>query len=89
MIKTEPMAGHNSGDVDASHLRAFVERIEKLEEEIKALNDDKKDVYGEAKATGYDTKVMKRVVALRRQDRDKRMEEEAVLDLYLSALGMA
>lgn len=89
MIKAEPTAGHNSGDVDAGHLRAYVERIEKLEEEIKALNDDKKDVYGEAKASGYDTKVMKRVVALRRQDRDKRMEEEAVLDLYLSALGMA
>jgi len=79
----------DSATVNASHLRAFIERIEKLEEEIKALNDDKRDVYGETKGAGYDTKIIKKIVALRRQDRDKRMEEEAVLDLYLSALGMA
>lgn len=89
MTKDDPAAGHNSGDVDARHLRAFIERIERLEEEIKALNDDKRDVYGETKGAGYDTKIIKKIVALRRQDRDKRMEEEAVLDLYLSALGMA
>ena len=88
MTKTESL-GHNSGDVDAGHLRAYIERIEKLEEEIKALNDDKRDVYGEAKGAGYDTKIIKKIVALRRPERDKRMEEEAVLDLYLSALGMA
>ncbi|QLP98912.1 MAG: DUF2312 domain-containing protein [Rhodoblastus sp.] len=76
-------------DVDAGHLRAFIERIEKLEEEKKAISDDIKDVYGEAKATGYDVKVMRKVVSARRQDRDKRREEEEILDLYLNALGMA
>ena len=88
MTKDDPAAGHNSGDVDARHLRAFIERIEKLEEEIKALNDDKRDVYGETKGAGYDTKIIKKIVALRRQDRDKRREEEEILDLYMSALGM-
>lgn len=81
--------GHNSGAVDGGHLRAFVERIERLESEIKDLNGDKSAVYGEAKATGFDVKVMRKVIAIRRQDRDKRREEEEVLDLYLSALGMA
>mgnify|MGYP001231935156 FL=1 len=76
-------------DVDAGHLRAFIERIEKLEEEKKAIADDIKDVYGEAKGTGYDIKVMRKIVSIRRQDRDKRREEEEILDLYMSALGMA
>ena len=76
-------------DVDGGHLRAFIERIEKLEEEKKAIADDIKDVYGEAKATGYDVKVMRKIVSVRRQDRDKRREEEEILDLYLDALGMA
>ena len=75
-------------DVDAGHLRAFIERIEKLEEEKKTIADDIKDVYGEAKATGYDVKVMRKIVSIRKQDRDKRREEEEILDLYLSALGM-
>lgn len=89
MINADPATGHNSGDVDASRLRAFIERIEKLHEERKAIADDIKDVYGEAKAVGYDTKIMKKVVQIRGQDRDKRREEEKILDLYLSALGMA
>jgi uncharacterized protein (UPF0335 family) len=74
--------------VDARHLRAFIERIERLEEEKRTIADDIKDVYGEAKATGYDTKAMRKIVSLRRQDKDKRREEEEILDLYLSALGM-
>ena len=76
-------------DVDAGHLRAFIERIEKLEEEKKAIADDIKDIYGEAKATGYDVKVMRKVIAARKMDRDRRREEDEILDLYLSALGMA
>jgi uncharacterized protein (UPF0335 family) len=80
-------AGHNSTAVDAGHLRAFIERVERLEEDKRALADDIREVYLEAKGNGYDIKIMRRVVALRRMDRDKRKEEEAILDLYLSALG--
>jgi uncharacterized protein (UPF0335 family) len=76
-------------EVNAGHLRAFIERIERLEEEKKALSDDIKDVYGEAKGNGFDVKVMRKIISLRRQDRDKRMEEETILDLYLAALGMS
>ncbi len=75
-------------DVSAKHLRAFIERIEKLEEEKKAISDDIKDVYAEAKGVGYDTKVMRKIVSLRKQDKDKRREEEEILDLYLASLGM-
>jgi uncharacterized protein (UPF0335 family) len=75
-------------DVDAKHLRAFIERIEKLEEEKKAIADDIKDVYAEAKGNGYDIKIMRKIVSLRKQDKDKRREEEEILDLYLAALGM-
>ena len=75
-------------EVNAGHLRAFIERIERLEEEKKALSDDIKDVFGEAKANGFDVKVMRKIISLRKQDRDKRMEEETILDLYLAALGM-
>lgn len=69
-------------------LRAFVERIERLEEEKKTLSDDIKDVYGEAKGMGFDTGILKKVVALRKKDEAERMEEDAVLDTYLVALGM-
>ncbi|HZZ63016.1 MAG TPA: DUF2312 domain-containing protein [Roseiarcus sp.] len=75
-------------EVNVGHLRAFIERIERLEEEKKALSDDIKDVYGEAKANGFDVKIMRKIVSLRKQDRDQRMEEETILDLYLAALGM-
>ena len=74
--------------IDASHLKAFLERIEKLEEEKRAIADDIKDVYAEAKGTGYDVKILRKIVSIRRQDRHKRREEEEILDLYLSALGM-
>jgi uncharacterized protein (UPF0335 family) len=69
-------------------LKAFVERIERLEEEKKALSDDIRDVYAEAKGNGYDVKAMRAVVRLRKQDRDERMEHEAVLETYMHALGM-
>lgn len=83
-----PGVGHNVNGVDGSHLRAFIERIERLEEEKKAIADDVKDVYAEAKGNGFDTKVIRRIVKLRKQDRDKRREEEEILDIYLAALGM-
>jgi len=74
--------------VARDQLRAFVERIERLEEEKKTIADDIKDVYGEAKSMGYDTKTMKKVIALRKKDDQERMEEDLILDTYLSALGM-
>ena len=76
-------------EVNAGHLRAFIERIERLEEEKKALSEDIKDVYAEAKGNGFDVKIMRKIVAIRKQDRDKRREEEEILGLYLAALGIA
>ena len=70
------------------HLKAFVERVERLEEEKKTIADDIRDVYAEAKANGFDTKALRAVVRLRKQDVDERKEQEAILDTYLAALGM-
>jgi uncharacterized protein (UPF0335 family) len=77
------------GGVAADQLRAFVERIERLEEEKKVISDDIKDVYAEAKGNGYDVKILRKVVSLRKKQPHEREEEEAVLDLYMHALGMA
>ncbi len=74
--------------IAAAQLKSIVERIERLEEEKKALSDDVKDVYAEAKANGFDTKTLRQVVKLRKQDKAEREEQEALLDLYLNALGM-
>ncbi len=69
-------------------LRQLVERIERLEEEKKAIAEDIKEVYAEAKALGFDTKIMRKVITMRKKDPQEREEEEAMLALYLSALGM-
>ncbi len=69
-------------------LKAFVERIERLEEEKKTTSDDIRDVYAEAKGNGYDVKALRTIVKLRKQDVDERKEEEAVLETYKHALGM-
>jgi uncharacterized protein (UPF0335 family) len=69
-------------------LKAIVERIERLEEEKQALAGDIRDVYAEAKANGFDTKTLRQVIRLRKQDSSERQEQEALLDLYLNALGM-
>jgi uncharacterized protein (UPF0335 family) len=69
-------------------LKAFVERIERLEEEKKATSDDIRDVYAEAKGTGFDTKALRTIVRLRKMDTDERREQQEVLDTYLHALGM-
>jgi uncharacterized protein (UPF0335 family) len=74
--------------VARDQLRSFIERIERLEEEKKTIADDIKDVYGEAKSTGFDTKILKKVIQIRKQDKDERMEQEAILETYLMALGM-
>ena len=69
-------------------LKAFVERVERLEEEKKATADDIRDVYAEAKANGFDIKALRTVVRLRKQDINERKEQEAILETYLHALGM-
>jgi uncharacterized protein (UPF0335 family) len=74
--------------VAASELRQFIERFERLESEKKDIADQQKEVMAEAKARGYDTRVMRKLIALRKRDRDEIAEEEAVLDLYKQALGM-
>lgn len=77
-----------SASVAAGQLRAIVERIERLEEDKKAISDDIKEIYAEAKGNGFDTKVLRQVVRLRKQDSNERKEMEELLDLYLHALGM-
>lgn len=87
--------GHNSGTPEQAttrfakdQLKAFVERIERLEEEKKAIADDIKDVYAEAKGNGFDVKALRTIVRMRKQDVEERKEQEAILDVYLHALGM-
>ena len=75
-------------NVAADQLRLLIERIERLEEEKKGIGDDIKDVYLEAKATGYDPKIMRQIVRLRKMQPHDRQEMEAILQTYLSALGM-
>ena len=69
-------------------LKAIIERIERLEEEKKATSDDIRDVYAEAKGTGFDIKALRTIVRMRKQDTDERREEQAVLEMYMNALGM-
>lgn len=76
------------GGVAAEALQQYVDRIERLEEEKKALAEDIKQVYGEAKSTGFDVKVLRKVVSLRRVADHERKEQEEILDVYLRALGM-
>jgi uncharacterized protein (UPF0335 family) len=79
----------SSQTVAAGQLRAFIERIERLEEEKKTISDDIKEVYAEAKGTGFDTKAVRTIVRLRKKDQNERQEEEAIIDLYKAALGMS
>ena len=79
------MAG---GNVSAEQLRLFIERVERLEEEKKGIADDIKDVFAEAKGTGYDVKTMRSIIKLRAMERDARMEQEALLETYKAALGL-
>lgn len=81
-------AGNAAYGVAAEELRSFVERYERLELEKKDIADQQKEVMAEAKGRGYDTKVLRKVVALRRRDKDDIAEEEAVLEMYKAALGM-
>ena len=74
-----------SGNVSAEQLRLFIERIERLEEEKKGITDDVKDVYGEAKSTGFDTKTMRHIVRLRKMEKHHRDEADALLETFIKA----
>lgn len=88
MSRQFKMKGYNMDDPVASdQLKSIVERIERLDEEKRTIADDIKEVYAEAKGNGYDTKVLRKVIALRKRDLDERKEEEAILDLYIQAVG--
>ena len=82
--------GHNSAalQVARDQLKAFVERIERLEEEKKSTSDDIREVYAEAKGTGFDVTALRAIIRLRKIEADKRREQEAVLETYKDALGM-
>ena len=88
--REEPAEGHNSaGNVAADQLRLLIERIERLEEEKKGMADDIRDVYSEAKSQGYDAKIMRVIVRLRKMETHDRQEMDAILDTYKAALGLA
>jgi len=85
----EDITSETAQTVAAGQLRAFIERVERLEEEKKTIADDIKEVYAEMKGTGFDTKAVRAIIRLRKKDQAERQEEEAILDLYKAALGMA
>ena len=82
-------SGVDTQSVAADQLKAFIERIERLEEEKAGIASDIKDVYAEAKGTGFDTKAIRKIISIRKKDHAERQEEEAVLELYMQALGMS
>ena len=92
-LGTPPGVGHNSGtdgaNVASAELLQIIERIERLTEEKQAIQGDISDVYGEAKGRGYDTKAIRTIIKIRKQDANERAEEQSILDTYLHALGMA
>ncbi|CUH82656.1 DUF2312 domain-containing protein [Tropicibacter naphthalenivorans] len=79
----------NSYGIAAGELRAFIERVERLEEEKKEVAEQIKEVMAEAKGRGYDTKVMRKLISMRKRDKDDIAEEEAVMEMYMAALGMS
>lgn len=90
-MSESPSIGHNSDVADPvtrARLKSIVERVERLEEEKSGLSEDIKEIYGEAKATGFDVKVIRQIIRLRKIELDKRREAEMLLETYMSALGM-
>lgn len=79
---------HDVGGVAGKRLKSFLDRIERLEEEKKGLADDIKEIYAEAKGTGFDVKTMRKILKLRKMETDKRREEEELLELYKAAIGL-
>lgn len=89
MADADEITNETAQTVAAGQLRSFIERIERLEEDKKTVADDIKEVYAEMKGTGFDTKAVRTLIRLRKKDQAERQEEEAILDLYKAALGMA
>jgi len=91
---SEPQAGHNTQTEQPAprlakdQIRSIVERIERMEEEKKTIADDIKDIYAEAKGSGYDVKALRTIIRLRKQDANERQEAETILETYMHALGM-
>ena len=75
--------------IAGERIRSFIERVEHIEEELKALNEGKKEVFAEAKGEGFDVKVLKEILKLRKQDKDERDEQDSLLDLYMQAMEAA
>lgn len=78
----------NGGNVAADQLRAFIERVERMEEEKTEIAEGIKEIFAEAKGNGFDTKIMKKIIAIRKMDANERAEQEALMETYMSALGM-
>lgn len=85
-VVTTPKAGHNSFAKD--QLKAIIERVERLDEEKKAISDDIRDIFAEAKGNGYDVKALRTIIKMRKQDANERAEQETILETYMTALGM-
>jgi uncharacterized protein (UPF0335 family) len=91
---SEPSIGHNSeADAPATRfakeqIRAIIERVERMEEEKKTISDDIRDIYAEAKGNGLDTKALRTIVRMRKQDANERAEQETILETYMHAMGM-
>ena len=88
VLEAEEPAAANLHHGAKEHLRAFVERIERLEEEKAATANDIKEVYAEAKSNGFDTKALRTIIRMRKQDANERAEQETILETYMQALGM-
>ena len=87
-MTTTPASDRNVTKLDNGHLKSFIERIENIETEIADRREDRKWIYAEAKGSGFDVEVMRKIVSIRKQDAAKRREEEELLDLYMASLGM-
>jgi uncharacterized protein (UPF0335 family) len=79
----------NTAGIPGDRICAFIERVERIDEEIKALNEGKKEVFAEAKGEGFDVKILREILRLRKQDKDERDEQDSLLDLYLRAMEKA
>ena len=76
-------------DVNKDQLLGYIDRIERMDEDKRAISEDIKEIYVEVKSAGYDTKIVRKIVSLRRKSREERIEEETLLDLYMQSIGMA